>query len=97
MSARLTHNRKLSARIWFLSNILSELAANDRTFGILYRTMSESWPYRNSSALLYIILSSFSQVEPVNEASVSMYHVCLFVNEGRSTLCVYDLHVKVYF
>ena len=41
MSARLTHNRTLSASIWFLLDILSGLDANDRTFGIFYQTMSE--------------------------------------------------------
>ena len=40
MFARLTHNQTLSARISFLSDILSGLAANNRTFGIFYRTMS---------------------------------------------------------
>ena len=35
MSARLTYNRTLSAGARFLSDILSGLAANDRTFEIL--------------------------------------------------------------
>ena len=51
MSARLTHNRTLSAIIGFVSKMLSGVAANDRTFGILYRTMSEIKPYRNTTAL----------------------------------------------
>ena len=52
MSARLTHNRTLSAKIGFVSDILSGVAANDRTFGILYRSMSEHYigtAYRNST------------------------------------------------
>ena len=51
MSSRLAHNRTLSSRIWFLSDILFGLAENDRTFGFLYRTMSEIKPYRNTTAL----------------------------------------------
>ena len=33
MSARLTHYQTLSARIGFVSDILSGLASSDRTFG----------------------------------------------------------------
>ena len=49
ISARLAHNRTLSDRIWFLSDILSGLAENDRTFGNCYRTMSEIQHYRNTT------------------------------------------------
>ena len=49
-----------------VSDILSEPASNDRTFGFLYRTMSEIYAYRNTTACkgswlksIKIILLSF--------------------------------------